>query len=167
MKRRGAADEDRSWTETAVREQAVRLLSHRARSSAELRERLTRRGAPAALVDKVIDALERAGLLDDEAFAAAWVEARRGSSPRGNRLLRMELRQKGLGTELVERALDEPVDEHALARQAGEKKARSLGHEPPAVLARKLRAFLLRRGFGEQEVAEVVKSMLSEQIEDA
>jgi regulatory protein len=86
---------------------AARLIEARQRSTVETRRRLIRAGYPEPLVDTAIARLTDLGLLDDAAFARAWVESRDRARPRGERALRYELRSRGMSPELAEAALAE------------------------------------------------------------
>ncbi len=86
---------------------ALRFLETRQRSTVETRRRLIRAGYPESLVDAALTRLTELGLLDDAAFARAWVESRDRSKPRGERALRYELRTRGLSAEGTEAALAE------------------------------------------------------------
>ena len=77
-------------------EAAARFLETRSRSVAEVRRRLTSAGYRPELVDGAIARLLDLGVLDDEAFARAWVESRDRARPRGERAIRDELRLKGI-----------------------------------------------------------------------
>jgi regulatory protein len=90
-----------------VLEAALRFLEARPRSVAEVRRRLTSAGYRAELVEAAIARLEGLGVLDDEAFTAAWVESRDRAKPRGERALRDELRRKGVDRALIDEALTE------------------------------------------------------------
>jgi regulatory protein len=79
-----------------ARESALTLLDYRARTTAELERRLTGKGYPEEVVAEVIADLTRAGLVDDERFAAQWVAGRLASRPSGRARLAWELRSKGL-----------------------------------------------------------------------
>jgi len=94
-----------------VLEAAARFLEVRSRSVAEVRRRLTSNGYRPDLVDGAIRRMTELGMLDDEAFARAWVESRDRSRPRGERAIRVELTQKG-----VERTV---IDEILAARRTG------------------------------------------------
>ena len=98
--RRAAVDDP-----AAVLEAAARYLEARPRSVAEVRRRLGEAGYRAELVEGAIERLVDLGMLDDAAFARAWVESRDRSRPRGARALRDELRRMGVPAEDVERAL--------------------------------------------------------------
>ena len=70
---------------------AARFLEARSRSVVEVRRRLTGAGYRPALVDGAIESLLELGMLDDRAFAAAWVASRDRARPRGERVLRQVL----------------------------------------------------------------------------
>ncbi len=54
------------------------------------------------VIDVVIEALKKKGLLNDLEFAKAWVEARRKSKQKGIRAIKAELFQKGIDKEIIE-----------------------------------------------------------------
>ena len=89
--RRAAVDDP-----AVVLEAAARFLEVRARSVAEVRRRLTSTGYQPDLVEGAVERLLDLGLLDDEAFARAWVESRDRARPRGERAIRQELGLKGV-----------------------------------------------------------------------
>jgi regulatory protein len=100
---------------------ALNFLAVRPRSTAEVRERLRRKNVAPDMIDAVIARLNRAQYLDDAEFARYWIGERARSSPRGARLLRGELRNKGVSPALIDEALAnfeaEAAAEHT-ARQA-------------------------------------------------
>ena len=91
----------------AVLGAAIRLLEARPRSVADVRTRLLRAAWPAPLVEAAIERLTQLGFLDDEAFARGWLESRDRSNPRGERALKVELRRRGVGQDVVDAALEE------------------------------------------------------------
>ena len=115
-----------------VLEAAARFLEARPRSVAEVRRRLSSAGYQAELVDGAITRLGDLGILDDEAFARAWVESRDRARPRGERAIREELRVKG-----VERAVIDVILEERRARDDAEDPA---GPGPDRVAAERLLA---------------------------
>ena len=91
----------------AVLEAAARFLEARSRSIVEVRRRLTSAGYRADLVEGAIERMVDLGMLDDEAFARAWVESRDRARPRGERAIREELRLKGVDRASVDLVLEE------------------------------------------------------------
>ena len=144
-----------------ARDAALRLLAYRPRSEAELRTRLARRGLPPGIVEEAMEHLREQGLLDDDAFARYWVEARQRSSPRGRRLLRRELLAKGIAAETAHEAVAVAAEEEA-ARRAAEKKARSLHNLDHPTFRRRLGQFLLRRGFPYDTARALVEELWRE-----
>jgi regulatory protein len=90
-----------------VLEAATRFLEARARSVAEVRRRLTSVGYRRELVEDAITRLLELGMLDDAAFAKAWIDSRDRARPRGERALTEELRLRGVDRELISAALEE------------------------------------------------------------
>jgi regulatory protein len=144
-----------------AQEAALRLLAYRPRSEAELRSRLARRGLPPGVIQETMERLREQGLLDDDAFARYWVDARQQSSPRGRRLLRRELLAKGIAVETARQAVA-TVEEEEIARRAAEKKAHSLRNLDYATFRRRLGQFLLRRGFPYETARVLVEELWRE-----
>ncbi|CAN5572211.1 hypothetical protein BH20CHL7_BH20CHL7_00260 [soil metagenome] len=147
--RRAAVDDP-----AVVLEAAARFLEARSRSVAEVRRRLGSAGYRPELVEAAVTRLVDLGMLDDEAFATAWVESRDRARPRGERAMRDELRLKGLDREIVDRVLqtraaeaEKPPDLTAAERLL-EKHARSLARvADPRQRRQRAYALLARNGF--------------------
>ena len=155
-------EDDTKWR---VRQAALHLLSYRPRAEQELRRRLRSKGFPHALVEWCLRLLEEQGLIDDHAFASAYVRSRIRLRPRGRFRLAQELRQKGVSAEVAEQAIDqafsnEEPSEQDWARAAARSWLARQGPTLTESLAgtdpfkererarRRLHAFLSRRGFG-------------------
>ncbi len=147
--------------ETAY-QKALHFLSYRPRSSAEVRQNLKKRGVTETLVEQTVNRLQRAGLVNDQEFARAWVENRNTFQPRSRSALRMELRRKGLSDEIVQPVLDEQVDEEALAFAAARKYSRRLAGLEWLEFRQKLSGFLARRGFSYTTLSPVVSEVWKE-----
>jgi len=111
--RRAAVDDP-----AVVLEAAARFLEARARSIGEVRRRLTSAGYQADLVEGAITRLGELGMLDDEAFAKAWVDSRDRARPRGERALADELRLRGVDRAVIVAALDERREASAAAAES-------------------------------------------------
>jgi len=126
---------------------AFHFLSYRPRSEAELRQRLNRRGFDGDNVAAVTAKLKEQGLVDDLAFAQFWKDNRESFRPRSQRLTRLELRQKGVAEEIIERVAAQ-VDDEASAYRAAIAKSRRLSTADYDGFRRRLGEYLKRRGFG-------------------
>jgi regulatory protein len=159
-----AAELDELTTAEARRrclESALRLLSYRQRSEAELRDRLSRTRASPDIVGHTIDRLRNAGLLDDEGFAENWVERRDQRAPRSRRLAAAELRARGVASAIVE-GVTSTIDERDAAYRAAERRARSLSAVPYVQFRQRIAELLIRRGFDYDVVRETVQRLWSD-----
>jgi regulatory protein len=145
-------------------QKALHFLSYRPRSSQEVRRNLLGRGIDPALVEATLSRLMQAGLVDDQAFARAWIENRNTFHPRGRSALRIELRRKGLDDETIRAVLDglEEEDEENLALQAARTQARRYAGLEWQAFRLKLGGFLARRGFTYATLAPVISKVWEE-----
>jgi regulatory protein len=125
---------------------AVRYLSYRPRSENEIRQRLRRRGFEVTVIDEVASELKERKLIDDVAFSEFWLNNRLSFSPRSARLIKLELRQKGVSTETAAEVVDSLDDENA-AYKAGLRKARRWADLDHDGFYHSLYDYLRRRGF--------------------
>ena len=141
----------------------LRLLAHRARSEAELRDRLRRRGVDERVAARAVTDLSAAGLVNDREFAESWIRERREIHATGRVGLRWELRRKGVPEEIIQSALSGLDDEEEL-NLALSYVRKKLGGQPGAgakELAR-LRRALISRGFGGDIIQVVMERLGSE-----
>jgi regulatory protein len=145
---------------------SLKYLAYRPRSTAEVMRYLREKGVGAEVSGLVADRLRRVGLLDDRAFARYWVENREAFRPRGRRLLRQELRAKGVNDELVAEVLAS-VDEDGSAFRAALSKAPRYARLDDEGFREKMSGFLRRRGFDYEVVRETVSRVLLQRDEEA
>lgn len=146
---------------------ALKLLSFRPRTIKEIRTRLVqfsiKRRIDAELVDKLLEDLISHGLVDDREFVNWWIEQRDSFRPKGKKALQMELRSKGIATEIIEEVLNlkkSDEEEFFLAQKVISKKMslyRSLSTEKMKI---KVSSLLLRRGFSWEIIYKVIDSIL-------
>ncbi len=156
----------RAETLRRAKEDAYNFLSFRARSEKEIADKLTQKEYEPDVIAKVTEHLRGAGLLDDEAFAQNWVNAR--GKTRGNRMLAHELRQKGVAQDVAAQTLTERGEtdaEHTAAYQAAMKKVGQRPVDTSREARAKVAAHLARRGFG-WDVVKPVLARLYENKED-
>jgi regulatory protein len=140
---------------------AYQFLSARPRSQNEIVQRLKKRGFGQADIESTVQKLRQLKLVDDEAFAEYWQENRTAFRPRSQRALKVELRQKGVATELIQAAV-EKVDESEGAYQAAAAKARRMATLDYREFRQKLGGFLQRRGFSYGIIKTTVKRVWQE-----
>lgn len=141
----------------------LRLLTGAPRTRAQLAEALHRRGVPAEAAGAVLDRFGEVGLIDDVAFARAWVNSRHTGRGLARRALSQELRQRGVDPDTVIRAVEEldPDTEHRTAQDLVRRKARALSGLSPQVKTRRLVGMLARKGYPPGLAFAVVRAELA------
>ncbi len=157
------SDEPEADPVAVAREIALRQLTVRQRTRAELQAALARKNVPAEAAREVLDRFTEVGLLDDAAFARDWV-ASGGRRLRGRRVLAQELAHKGVSAELIDEALasGDPSDDLEVARELAHRKLRGMAGLERQVRYRRLTGTLARRGFASPVIARVVREVLDE-----
>jgi regulatory protein len=140
---------------------ALRFLGARPRSEREIRDRLARHEFDVQVVERAIERLRHMRLVDDAAFAAYWVEQRATHRPRGARLLKQELRHKGVDQDVLAEALPSEDDDDG-AYRAAQRKAVSLRALDERTFKQRLGAFLRRRGYGYEIIRPVTRRLWEE-----
>ena len=125
---------------------------------------LARKQVPQEAADQVLARMAEVGLIDDAAFAEAWVESRQQRRHLSRRALAAELHRKGVDRDEAEAALDQVdgADERSAARALAEKKSRSMNRLEPQVRRRRLTGMLARRGFSSAVVNDVLSEILDQ-----
>jgi SOS response regulatory protein OraA/RecX len=142
-------DGERAASAAAAHAAALRLLTTRARTRAELRQRLEDRGFEAAAVAETLQRLERVGLVDDAALAEAVAE---GRAERGldAPAIAAELRNRGVDPAAADQAAQAAVpaeDRADRCRQVAQARLAQLAGLPTPTQLRRLASYLARRGY--------------------
>ena len=139
---------------------ALRYISYRQRSSSEVKSKLLEQH-PTAIVDLVLQRLEETNLLDDEQFAFQWVEFRNKIRPKSAIMLRRELAQKGVATDLIEKAVVDIDDSHnayiAATKFRGKRDPRTVNN-----FTEKLFSHLKRRGYSYTVIKRTIDEVARE-----
>jgi regulatory protein len=154
--------------ESVARTIVLRRLTDAPRSRAELAADLSARDVPAAVADRVLDRFTEVGLVDDAAFADAWVRSRHATRGLSRSALRRELRGKGVDDETVAVAV-EAIDadaEEAAARALVARRLRSTGGLPREARVRRLVGQLARKGYPGGLAARLVREALDAEAAD-
>ena len=151
-------------------QRAGKLLAAKARSVAELRERLLERCSDKAVVEIVIARLREYGYLDDERYAVSYASSKVRQSPLGRRRLEQSLAMKKVERSVAEEALDQVYAENPeeeLIDRAIEKRVRLRGRPKTRAEAKSLFDYLLRQGFPFELVRDKVRAASRANLEDA
>jgi regulatory protein len=142
------------------------MLDRSPRTRAELATAMARRGVPDDAAESVLDRFAAVGLIDDVAFANAWVESRHHGRGLARRALASELHKRGIDAEVASDALASvSTDDEARAAEAlVRRRLRSMSGLPREVQSRRLTAMLGRKGFGASVSYAVVRRVVGEGI---
>src|SRR3954451_24455118 len=100
------SDDPEADPESVARTIGLRMLDGQPRTRAELATAMAKRGVPQGAATAVLDRFTEVGLLDDAAFAHAWVESRHRGRGLARRALANELHRKGVEPEIANEALE-------------------------------------------------------------
>lgn len=143
------------------RQIALKWLSHKLRTEKEVFDYLLNKGFSGECASSVVNWLKQYGYLNDRAFATAWVESRRRAKGKSSRLLREELRRKGIDEPLIDEALSavSEADDLSLARRLAHKRYERLRQYDWATVERRIGSFLGRRGFSHAHIRTVLEEL--------
>jgi regulatory protein len=153
-----------------ARQVCLRLLTLAPRTRAQLADALRKRGIPDDTADEVLSRFEDVGLIDDAAFARAWVESRHYSRGLAGRALSAELKQRGVAADEIRAAIDEQLDpdaEVSAARRLVDRKLASTRGLPPEQRTRRLAGMLARKGYPAGLAFRVIREALESEGEPA
>ena len=142
---------------------ALRLLESAPRTRVELERALARRGVPSDAATAVLDRFTEVGLIDDEAFAQAWVTRRHNGRGLGRRALSSELTRRGVAAETVASAVAtvSADDEESAARALVARRLRTMDGLPVQTQVRRLVGMLGRKGFSQALAARVAREAVA------
>jgi regulatory protein len=151
--------------EARARQICLRLLTLAPKTRAQLAAALHRRNIPAEAAEAVLARFTDVGLIDDAAFARAWVESRHYSRGLSRRSLSAELRRQGIETEEIREAVDtlDPEQEVATARRLAEQKMAATRGQPPEARIRRAAGTLARKGYPPGLVFRLIKEVLEQE----
>jgi regulatory protein len=162
--RPGPAEDPPGDPESVARTLCLRALTGAPKTRQQLAEMLARKDVPETAAEAVLDRFVEVGLIDDAAFARAWVDSRQAGRGLARRALQAELKAKGVDAEVAAQAVEtvDDDDERAAARRLVERRARSMQRLDRATATRRLIGMLARKGYGGGLAAAVVREVLDE-----
>ncbi len=145
---------------------SLKYLAYRPRSEKEIRDALKRRKATPDIIEKVIELLKEHRFVNDDEFTRWWIEQRVSFKPRSKRVLTLELKQKGISQETIEKYLVEneetAVSDLEQALRLTTKKLKRYSHLEKDELYQKLGGALARKGFSWDVIKRAIDLALSQ-----
>jgi regulatory protein len=153
--------------ESRARQICLRQLALAPKTRSQLHEALRKRDIPDDVADSVLSRFADVGLIDDAAFAKAWVESRHYSKGLAGRALKAELRQRGVAADEIADAVAtlSPDAEVETARRLVERKLASTRGQPTETRTRRLAGMLARKGYPAGLAFRVIREALEAEAE--
>ncbi|WP_075661077.1 recombination regulator RecX, partial [Streptomyces acidiscabies] len=164
------AEKEQPSGDPAERARAIclRLLTGTPRTRKQLADALRKREIPDEVAEEVLSRFEEVGLIDDGAFADAWVESRHHGRGLARRALARELRTKGVDSTLIDEAVSQldSEQEETTARELVARKLRATRGLDRDKRVRRLAGMLARKGYSEGMALRIVRQALEEEGEE-
>lgn len=159
---KGRADDVETDPESVARSVVLRKLTAAPQTRAQLDQAMSKKGVPDDVRERVLDRFSEVNLIDDAAFAAAWVESRHAGRGLARRALDHELRQRGVDPAVADHAVKAlPVEqEEETARELVAKRLAGTRRLDPAARTRRLLGMLGRKGYPPRLAYRVVREAL-------
>jgi regulatory protein len=150
--------------ESVARGICLRALTGAPKTRQQLADLLAEKGVPDDAAEAVLDRYTEVGLIDDAAFARAWVSSRQAGRGLARRALSAELRAKGVEPEVAAEAVEavDDDDERETARRLVDRKIGGMRRLDRATATRRLMGMLARKGYNGGLAAAVVRAALDD-----
>lgn len=138
---------------------ALRFLSYRPRSEKEVRDKLKTKNVEPEIIDKIILKLKEKKFINDEEFARGWIESRLRFKPRSARLMKLELKQKGIEEETINKVINDEglmINDVESAKKLVEKRIGRFRNLPKQEIYQKLGRFLASKGFSWDTIKKAI-----------
>lgn len=149
-------------------QRGVDYVSYRMRSEFEVKEHLLKKEFGEAVVLEALAKMKRVQLLDDHAFALAYMRTQWRSGKKGPALIRRELSQKGIDPSIQEEVMSQydEASQYDAAMKLAENTKRSNERHAPEAVKRKIYQRLLRKGYSSDLIQRVIDAIDIEREED-
>lgn len=148
---------------------AIQYLSFRMRSEKEVEEHLKKKEFNEEIIKEVIHALYKMSYLNDLEFALAYVRTQMNTTNKGPEVIKLELKNKGIKSDMIETAILEFKDDQVLRSAVSivEKTVKQNKKVPEKLLRQKVEQALMRKGFTKEIIKEAMAQITLEKDEDA
>lgn len=150
-----AEEENKIW------QKALRYLSYKSRTEAEVKKYLQKNSYELALIEIILTKLKEHNMLNDDAYAKQFVSQRVNFNPKGKKLLAFEMKSKGIDSLTIQNALEayDQDQEYQIAKELVEKKLKQLVKEDWQQTKAKIGIFLQRKGFSYEVIMKVINDI--------
>jgi len=146
---------------------ALRFLSFRPRSEKEIRDYLSKKKVSELVAQKILLKLKENKFLNDEEFAKWWIEQRTLIKPRAWRIIKIELKQKGISSEIIEElninSGSEGNNDLTMAIKLAQKRLPRYKNLSRQEIYQKLGRYLASKGFGWENIKTSIDEVFSKE----
>ena len=146
---------------TKAKNIVFRLLNIRLRSEKEVQCKLKHKRFSDDICAQTIAYFKHIGLIDDQSFARKWIMYRL-ARPFGASRIKLELKDKGINPDTIEKELIQALAEFPqddIAIQLAQKKALKYQGVDPLKKKQRIYGFLARRGFKVETILKALKKI--------
>ena len=137
---------------------AMSLLKYQDRTRKELKDRLMRAEFPEFITEGAIAYVESFGYINDEEYVRRYMEYKAGTKSRIQ--IKMDLRKKGIGTEILERIFDEyEYEEDDVLEEQVQKRIRQKGSVTKENF-QKYYGYFARKGFNSVKIIDLLRNIV-------
>lgn len=147
----------------SCKEYGFRLVSQKMYTEGMLREKLTEKKFDAEITDAVCIKFRELGLIDDEAYARAYISDASKLKNKGKRLIMTELMRRGVDKELINELLEDFENPVGLEKIIAKKLN---GVSPDRKTLNRLFAACMRKGYNSEEIKRALKKYSDEEFTD-
>lgn len=134
---------------------AMSLLKYQDRTRKELKDRLMRAEFPEFITEGAIAYVESFGYINDEEYVRRYMEYKAGTKSRIQ--IKIDLRKKGIGTEILERIFDEyEYEEDDVLEEQVQKRIRQKGSVTKENF-QKYYGYFARKGFNSVKIIDLLR----------
>lgn len=147
---------------------SLNFLSFRPRSEKELRDYLKKKKCDELIIQRIVENFKEHKFINDEEFAKWFIEQRTIIKPKAARIIKMELKQKGIDKDLIEVLLENGKDsDFDKAKKLAEKRMPRYSRiTEKRKVYEKLGRFLASKGFEWDTVKEVIDQVFNKEYND-
>ncbi len=142
----------------------LKLLGYRARSEAEIKDKMIKKGYSEKSVEEALKYLRELKYIDDEEYARLYIKNRVNTKKLGYNRIKSELYQKRVNGATIEDTMKEIFsceDEYDRALELAERKmSTSYKNDDTQAAYRKLGGFLQRKGYSFDTIMKVLNKVL-------
>lgn len=147
---------------------SLRFLSYRPRSEKEVRDKLRSKKASLEIIEKIIIKLNEKKFINDLEFTNWWIEGRNRFKPRSLRLIKLELKQKGISEELMESGIKNQElgieSDFEQAKKLVEKRIGRVRNLSKQEVYQKLGRYLASKGFSWDTIKKSIDESLGKGV---